>query len=81
VFLCQNPVLLKALVDLGHIKSITIDELHGFMRLPRMAIHQIRAPFENEKPDTPITLQWKVMLVGLWMSGNIDLEQTLSGIV
>jgi hypothetical protein len=81
VFLCQNPVLLKALVDLGHIQSITIDELHGFMRLPRMAILQIQAPFESEKRDTPITLQWKVMLGGLWMSGNIDLEQTLSGIV
>jgi hypothetical protein len=81
MFLCQNPVLLKVLVVLGHIKSITIDELHGFMRLPRMAILQIQAPFESEKPDTPITRRWKVMLVGLWMSGNIDLVQTLSGIV
>ena len=51
------------------------------MRLPRMTILQIRAPFESEKPDTRITRQLKVMLDGLWMSGNIDLEQTLSGIV
>jgi hypothetical protein len=67
MFLCQNPVLLKALVVHGHIKSITIDELHDFMLLPRMIILQIQAPFESEKPDTPITHQWKVMLGGLWM--------------
>jgi hypothetical protein len=44
-------------VVLGNIKSITIDELHGFMLLPRMTILQIQAPFESEKPDTPITHQ------------------------